>query len=979
MQKFYSIVLMAVALLLGTNVKAETRTAGTPDALVKAFEDAQDGDVIQLTANITIPGYDGTGSYQISSGTNKGTYLYYYNMPFITIDGKKLTLNLNGKTIQDEPTQYRKTIFYLKEGELNIVGTGEIRCNNKEKGVAAKDPDGGYPVYVSGNGDHRATGAIHGSKLTVGAGVTLFGNAAGVYIDGVTNTHTLNGAYVNGMSGTQQQIVDEKRTTATKAATAITGADGKAAAFHAYVDVLAGAKVQGRKYGAQISGNVQSVPAEGERDYLPTIYIHEGAEAFTLDGKELYSVGAYSAGYGHFIIEGNVHGASGVYAKGGNVEIKGNATISSDATSYNAAVGQKSGVGASGSAIIMDSNKAYAGAMEITVSGDATITGNGGYAVESTITTATNNQVEGISLQGGNFNSGTQGGFDIAPVIADNDAKIKIDGVTADNADDIAVILAATNENHVVSQIEDEKGNIIVVVVESDATVKPNLDLNNLTTADTHIELTASTQKLSKDVKIDYLALKKNSDGDPSVVTIPAGKKLEVGTIVIDAASSIVVEPGAKLVVTAKDGIVAHNASNLVIKTQEGNPAYFLLSPAVAANRHPMATVEFISKSYRKSATDRANQRFGIPTYGALTSISAKYNNVDVPTAFFYFDYTLSLPDWVNIGYINNTTGSPVDLSKMANAFDYYQMQHNTPEMGTVVTMTGALVGNQIPAINVRENFWNGYANSMLGDMDITTMLDMIPNTVDKAIYLYDITASQATWEPKTYLDVDGEVLGAMQSFLIRNTLAAATVDIDYEEAVYNPSLGIAKSSIAARRNANTITKAKLIVKGENCIDRIVVAEDAQFSAEFDNGYDAAKYMNDGINMYVTADEKMSNYATNNLDNTYVGFQTVKGGKYTIEFDKVNGNDLTLIDLATGARIAMVEGNVYEFTADANTTNDYRFQIVGTHNAPTSVENVSAANNGAVYTIMGQYVGEMSDWDILPAGIYVVDGVKRVK
>jgi len=260
--------------------------------------------------------------------------------------------------------------------------------------------------------------------------------------------------------------------------------------------------------------------------------------------------------------------------------------------------------------------------------------------------------------------------------------------------------------------------------------------------------------------------------------------------------------------------------------------------------------------------------------------------------------------------------------------------------------------------------------------MSIPALLDMIPNNVDKAIYLYEVGEIQATWEPITKLIQEGGVIQPMQPFLIRNAKAANVVDIDYATAVYNPT----KNKIQARnRVANDWTMAKIIVKGENSRDRIVVAEGEEFTSEFDNGYDAVKYMNDGINMYVMAEDKMSNFATNDLNNTYVGFQTVKGGTYIIDFSNIMGEDLTLIDLETGARIAMVEGNVYEFTAAANTTNNYRFQIVGSHNAPTSVENVSAVNNGAVYTIMGQYVGEMTDWDILPAGIYVVDGVKRVK
>ena len=97
--------------------------------------------------------------------------------------------------------------------------------------------------------------------------------------------------------------------------------------------------------------------------------------------------------------------------------------------------------------------------------------------------------------------------------------------------------------------------------------------------------------------------------------------------------------------------------------------------------------------------------------------------------------------------------------------------------------------------------------------------------------------------------------------------------------------------------------------------------------------------------MCVSADEKMSIFATDNLESTYVGFQTVNGGNYTIEFSNVQGNELTLIDHATGARVAIAEGNTYEFTADANSANDYRFEIVGRQNMPTAIDNTEAVKS----------------------------------
>ena len=47
---------------------------------------------------------------------------------------------------------------------------------------------------------------------------------------------------------------------------------------------------------------------------------------------------------------------------------------------------------------------------------------------------------------------------------------------------------------------------------------------------------------------------------------------------------------------------------------------------------------------------------------------------------------------------------------------------------------------------------------------------------------------------------------------------------------------------------------------------------------------------------------------------------------------------------------------------------------------PTAIENAEVATSGkGIYTALGQYVGEKDAWSALPAGVYIVDGVKMVK
>ena len=99
---------------------------------------------------------------------------------------------------------------------------------------------------------------------------------------------------------------------------------------------------------------------------------------------------------------------------------------------------------------------------------------------------------------------------------------------------------------------------------------------------------------------------------------------------------------------------------------------------------------------------------------------------------------------------------------------------------------------------------------------------------------------------------------------------------------------------------------------------------------------------------------------------------------YTLSFSDVMGNNLVLVDLANGARINMEEGATYTFAASANEANDARFQVVEARKMPTAVETIETVKaQKGIYNMMGKYLGE--NFDVLPAGIYVVNGVKVVK
>jgi len=665
--------------------------------------------------------------------------------------------------------------------------------------------------------------------------------------------------------------------------------------------------------------------------------------------------------------------------------------VASDSQSENANSGEYHKGETAGSGIFITSDAAYAGGTALTLEGDTKVSGNGSSAITDVLAQNADGKstVSHITIEGGTIEPGKGGAITLSSgdVEKTTIAGGNIAGIVTVTDDETGeqstktVVELTNSENTTVTEVKDENGKTTYVVTPGKSTDIAE-SANIYAAAKDSVKWTGASETLAGDKELKYLEINEMNGTIPAVqvLTIPAGKTLKVGRVILGYGAQIIVEAGAKFIVTGTQGIVAPVTSNIMLKASESAQAYFLFNPGVTSNRHPKATVEFISNGYFKSSTDYANQRFGIPAAGALEQIITKYEGSDVATGFGSFDGDT----WNVIGFINNPSQPDMDYAKMAEPFAYYQMQHNASNVGTVVTMKGALYGNESPVLNIRGSRWNGFANSFMAPIDGETLINkMIPNTVDKTFYLYDITTAQSVWKSYTLLNINKQGgIRPMQPFLIRNTMSAADVKVDYGDAVYYPLTGETKpgAAPAPRRAINNITMVEMSVKGENTYDELIVAEDAQFSVEFDNGYDAVKYMNEGINMYVSTDEKMSIFATDNLENTYVGFQSVKGGYYTIEFTDVRGEELTLIDHETGARVAMVEGATYEFNADANTVNDYRFEIVGRANMPTAIDNTEAVKSAkGVYTITGQYVGEMNVWNTLPAGVYVVNGEKRVK
>lgn len=487
-----------------------------------------------------------------------------------------------------------------------------------------------------------------------------------------------------------------------------------------------------------------------------------------------------------------------------------------------------------------------------------------------------------------------------------------------------------------------------------------------------------------------YLEVKDNGSSQATTVTIakndtdPTHSQTLVVNNGLDVQgnSSVVVEPTAALVI-GEGGITTEKAENIVLNADEDGGASLLLHPDITVNQTPELTVMMKAEQVGIYETEFYWHRFAMP----VASISALPHTPNTATAIYGWDYNAQ--DWYALSGLNQLV-----------PFAGYALTVNGDRQDVTYTFQGNLTGNINTDLAFSHQGYNFFGNSYTGYIKVSYLANEIIGNAD-------IDASIWMWNPATqsYAAVGLQALkdaedggyatamypnwqreiAPMQTFILRlpNT-TSATAEVDYAATIWaNPRYAGSATPAPARANAEiegTIVRLSVADANGNS-DEMLFMEKDSYSDAYDRGYDATKYMNsNNMNMYTLQNgEKLSAVATDNLNGKSFDIETKGAISYTLIFDAVLGEtNYAVRDNVTGATIAMNQGSTYTFTAQPNSTVAGRFTFVPVQNMPTDVETVEANSNvRGIYTITGQYVGE--DFESLPAGVYVVDGVKIVK
>ena len=507
----------------------------------------------------------------------------------------------------------------------------------------------------------------------------------------------------------------------------------------------------------------------------------------------------------------------------------------------------------------------------------------------------------------------------------------------------------------------------------------------NATTAEESANIEGTTYTLAEDQ-----SSKKVEVAGGYTLIIKEDKTLNIGNggLDLNAGSQVVVEPGAVVTVGTNGITSASGTDNLVLEANSEKQAVLLIDPDVIQNTQPLATVILSTKARQKSANpwNYIWEYFASPV-AEITPSTKPTNNFNSGVHGLFADetefvtgvYTWGGNDWALVNSWTNLV-----------PFKGYQLTNNSAYGGVEYTFKGNLLGNEDGEYAFTSNGYGYFGNSYSAPIVISNFLSALDNAVyERTVWLYDAGAD-------TYVSVnplaarlgsakykDGTAIKeirSLQAFILNKKADGANAPINYRDAIWNnPRINSLVSAAPAREQANDMQWTNIYVEANGNKELVTLVEGADFSNEFDNGADAGKYINNNsMNLYAaTNDGEQAIVATDNLENTLISFQAGNATEYTLSFE--NGNeDYMLRDNVTGQTIAMIEGAEYTFTQTANTTAQARFEVIAIAKMPTSIENVEeAAKATGIYTITGQYMGR--DFTKLPAGVYVVNGVKIVK
>ena len=754
--------------------------------------------------------------------------------------------------------------------------------------------------------------------------------------------------------------------------------------------------------------NTETISTE-DAQYTP--YIHIFPSAVLKAGNSKKNTAAYCSGYARWLIEGSCAAANGVYVRSGDVVLKDAVVESTYKDEATLGTTGSSGINGAGWAIIAESKNNYAGETSLTIQGDtkASTEAEGGAALKESIeANSENTNITAISIDGGTFTgdnsimisettaSSTEADVTIYGTVLDGEITI---GEEGSNIDDLLP------ENVHTTVVEDKSGKPTVIISEGAAPETPGLTPEEVLAGETNswADIAAQSNKNNRknvawtgidaekgvgtiasneEIYLGELQMISGTEENNQTLTINSGGELNVSQLILNKNARIIVKPGAKLIVVGEQGMHAPSSENIVLETSDAQPAYFMFHPNVTSNRHPLAKIQFHSRGYQKPIGEYDVeggkyqwQRFGVPSW----------KPINIKTCIATLPAKTQFQRIVNDDPANYNLWEILSKDDDLVPFTSYAMTSQSTTEGIVYTFGCEIVGNGDVELKLYEHY-NYYSNSYTAPIDIKKLLtDFKANYphLQAVVYLNDPVSNwwyELNNTAYFFYDDLPTTIEPMQAFSFMRNSAGENPKINYNTEVWTPMIG-SGSGAPARAQEQTFNSARIeITAADGTKDAVCLAESDDFTSEFDNSFDAEKFIYEGKTLLFANGcyDKMGIHATDNLEGTTFGLITNDQTSFMMTFDHVSGLNYAIRDMLTGTETEIVEGATYMFSVPENTTVENRFKIVAVNKVPTATENIEVENGEkGIYNMAGIYVG--TDFHALPAGVYVVDGKKIVK
>ncbi len=428
-------------------------------------------------------------------------------------------------------------------------------------------------------------------------------------------------------------------------------------------------------------------------------------------------------------------------------------------------------------------------------------------------------------------------------------------------------------------------------------------------------------------------------------------QEVSVYSVTINEGDTLTIMPTGGLTV-GTGGIIGATTGNLILKAgtegeTKGQTGYLRISPE-STEPMPEATVELYSIGYYNMGEAEHNamaswQFVGVPMVGGQSATS-------VFRVSFIYNW-----DETNDAWENNRS------SLILQPFAGYATSQYFFKDGMLITNAGQLVPNT--GITEIELDYSGVghnvvANSFTAPIDITKFDDEDFENAEKVIYLFntgsknDVKAIEETKNAASSYEAKGQFIpipvgsasslkkafpalptsiAPMQGFCVNATGDEAKIKLDYKKLVWEGASKNTPLRVKARDEETSLNGALCVsISAKGWSDNLYLIESNDYSAEYENGFDATKRMSGSLNVFaVEGDVNLSVDATNSIAGTRVGVRTGEEMTYTMNFSHVNSeNPLVLWDKEAQFKMLISEDLEYTFNAEPNSEITERFQII---------------------------------------------------